>query len=1140
MACGNALLQLLFKGYERILSSYLFSLLIARSFVNSSFKSLSLLGFLVFCSVVDAVENVPEDHPGFPITLASDFLKFERMTSHGKIEITDPAAGVSTYIPDGNYSGLDSFVWISRQPGGPEVPHPEQIVLIPENDPPAIISYAGQSPYGLDVQENSTFVTDVNGTDAEQDDLNYTIDSQATFDSVFFDINKTSGALFFNYPTNFENPEDKDSNNTYEVVVVVSEVGKRDNNDTQKIIVTVTDENDPPEILERSTVTVSMDEDNATLGWRDPELEAVDPDLNQTATLSWEIWDATNGAWDVSVVTTNGVASVSAAGGTPDLTYVPTPDFNGTDSFKVRVSDAKGLTDEITVNVEVANVNDLPVFDFSTLLQPIKVFENQVAVMDLNVTDADVGDIHTFSLSTGEHDGALFDINATTGVLSFLAPPNYEANSSASGNNVFNVEVVVTDNTAEAIPVTELIRVSVENANDVPLITSHSGVPPYPLSIPENQLFVADLNATDEDGDPLTYSLDVEDQVLFEVNASSGVLTFRAPPDYEIPASQQGGNSYYVDINVTDGKGGDASQTFAITVTNKLDQPPVFVWANASATGTAELDVIEPQTFIVDLNATDPDNSITGFSIAGGADRDLFDVNGSGALVFLLPPDYESPTSQQGGNSYYVDVNVTDGIYSATQPVVVRVLDLDEVPPSWGGGVSPLEISVNEGTTHVLDLNATDNNASKIIYSISAVGADGSLFAIDQNASPPGLVFIQSPDFESPASFAGNNTYKVEVTASDGLNPSLQPLEIEVSDVNESPYFVDSNFTLAEDSNLSVLEVTDPEGQPVYRYDSPQEGNLTKVGNDLFYVPKANFAGSDSFVMYLTDGTFDENGTASPGALEANGTISLNISEVNDPPVANPDTYFRVNDQVSYRFDVDLNDTSYPDNPESFVVSITRNPVYGRATIAGGGIVYLPPSQYFIGEDSFTYEIRDRPVGDSTGLSDSATVTLYFTSNPLVPGWYHYQQFGTFYQSGNSWIYHEEMGWVYSPSVLQPKQNSWMWHHDLGWFWTGDVFPYVYLNDLYQWKYLSFHQLPKILFYAPEVDPPWLDASLLTPARLWVLLRDLSTVGEASAAVSGFNGISTVRKNIIRVQLSLEGKSDELSNLLGVDLQFGR
>jgi hypothetical protein len=1058
--------------------------------------------------------------------------------------MTDPIAGVSTYVPDGNYSDSDSFAWISRPPGGSEVSHEEKIVLIPENDPPAIISHAGQSPYGLDVKENSTFVTDVNGTDAEQDDLNYTIDSQATNDSVFFDINKTSGALSFKYPTDFENPEDKDSNNTYEVVVVVSEVENPDYNDTQTIMVTVTDENDPPEILERLTVTVFMDEDNNTLGWRDPELEAVDPDLNQTATLSWKIWDATNGVWDVSAETTNGDASVSGAGGAPALNYAPKLNFNGTDSFKVRVSDAEGLTDEITVNVNIANVNDRPVFDFSAILQPIEVFENQVAVVDLNVTDADVGDLHTFSLSTSEHDGALFDINATTGVLSFISPPNYEANSSAFGNNVFSVEVVVTDNTAEAILVTELVQVEVKDTNDDPLITSHSGVAAHPLSIPENQLFVADLNATDEDGDSLTYSWDGLDEVLFEVNASSGVLTFSAPPDYESNASIIKNHLFLVDVNVTDGNGGKSSQAFEITLTDELDQPPVFVWANANSAGTVEKDVIEPQTFIVDLNATDPDNSITGFSIAGGADQTLFDVNSSGALVFKQSkqsPDYENPTSRQGGNFYYVDVNVTDGIYFATQSVVVRVLDLDEVPPvfppSWGGALSPHEISVKEGTTHVLDLNATDNNASVIIYSISAGGSDGSLFHVDTNASPPSLAFIQSPDFESPASSTVSNTYIVEVNASDGLNSSLQLMEIEVSNVNESPYFVDSNFTLDEDSNLPVLKVADPEGETVdYWYDSPQEGNLTKIGNELIYVPKANFSGSDSFVMYLTDGTFDENGTASPGSLEVNGTISLNVSEKNDPPVAKPDTYFLVNDPKIY-LDVVSNDTFDPDKLESFVVSISRNPVYGSVTVVGGDVEYRPRSPYFIGEDSFTYEIRDRPVG---GLSDSATVTLSFTSSPLVPNWHYVPKFGSFYQSGNSWIYHEEMGWVYSPSVLQPERNSWMWHHDLGWFWTGDAFPYVYLNDLSQWKYLSFHQPPKILFHAPEVDPPWLDASLLTPARLWVLLRDLSTVGEASAAVSGFNGISAVRRNIILVQLSLEGKSDELSNLLGVDLQFGR
>ncbi|NIY83244.1 Ig-like domain-containing protein, partial [Vibrio hepatarius] len=54
---------------------------------------------------------------------------------------------------------------------------------------------------------------------------------------------------------------------------------------------------------------------------------------------------------------TNGSVVVNEDG---TWTYTPDPDFNGEDSFTVIVSDGKGGTDEITVNVGVTAVNDAP------------------------------------------------------------------------------------------------------------------------------------------------------------------------------------------------------------------------------------------------------------------------------------------------------------------------------------------------------------------------------------------------------------------------------------------------------------------------------------------------------------------------------------------------------------------------------------------------------------------------------------------------------------------------------------------------------------------------------------------------------------------------------------------------------------
>ena len=56
------------------------------------------------------------------------------------------------------------------------------------------------------------------------------------------------------------------------------------------------------------------------------------------------------------------------------------------------------------------------------------------------------------------------------------------------------------------------------------------------LSIPENQTFVFDFNATDLDGDTFTYSLAYgDDHLLFDINASTGILTFLTPKDFESP-----------------------------------------------------------------------------------------------------------------------------------------------------------------------------------------------------------------------------------------------------------------------------------------------------------------------------------------------------------------------------------------------------------------------------------------------------------------------------------------------------------------------------------------------------------------------------------------------------------------------------
>ena len=87
------------------------------------------------------------------------------------------------------------------------------------------------------------------------------------------------------------------------------------------------------------------------------------------------------------------------------------------------------------------------------------VAENTTAVGTVTATDAD-DDTLTFSLSGGVDQNA-FAIDANTGALSFTTAPDFEAPADDGGDNVYNVQVSVSDGTAA--PVNQDLTVTVTN-----------------------------------------------------------------------------------------------------------------------------------------------------------------------------------------------------------------------------------------------------------------------------------------------------------------------------------------------------------------------------------------------------------------------------------------------------------------------------------------------------------------------------------------------------------------------------------------------------------------------------------------------------------------------------------------------------
>ena len=102
-----------------------------------------------------------------------------------------------------------------------------------------------------------------------------------------------------------------------------------------------------------------------------------------------------------------------------------------------------------------------------------------------------------------------------------------------------------------------------EFTDNAPVITSDDLI-----EVDENQVNVITVTATDDDADD-TQAFSItggDDQELFVIDATTGVLTFVTAPNYENPTDANTDNDYIVEVTVTDNGGLTDMQFLTVTV----------------------------------------------------------------------------------------------------------------------------------------------------------------------------------------------------------------------------------------------------------------------------------------------------------------------------------------------------------------------------------------------------------------------------------------------------------------------------------------------------------------------------------------------------------------------------------------------
>ncbi|MFZ4531051.1 MAG: cadherin domain-containing protein, partial [Alsobacter sp.] len=746
------------------------------------------------------------------------------------------------------------------------------------NETPVITSAGGGANATVLMAENVASVGTVTAFDPDLNtSLRYSLTGGA--DAALFSIDAVSGSLRFVSPANFEAPTDAGQDNTYEVVVQVSDGFLVD---TQAIQVMVANANEAPLIQSNGagpTAAVTVAENSTGI----TTVAASDQDLG--ATLSYAIIGGAD-AGRFAIDRDTGVLTFVVA---PDREAPADAGVDNVYDVVVEVSDGL-LVDTQAIAITVANVNETPVIvsNGGGTTAALSIAEGVTSVTTVSGNDPDAGTTLVYSIVAGG-DGGRFVIDSATGVLRFAATPNFEAPVDQNGDNVYAVTVQTSDG---SLSVQQTLAITVINVNEAPAITSNGGGASASVAMAENGAAVTTVTATDPDaGTAIAYAIiGGADAALFAIDQNSGVLHFVGAPNFEVPLDAGADNVYDVIVQASDGQL-TTTQVLAVTVTNQNEAPSIT--SNGGA-ATAAIPVSENVTAVTTVSATDPDAGTTlTYSIAGGVDagRFLIDAN-TGVLRFAAVPNFEAPADSNDDNLYNVTVQVSDGSLATTQAIAVTVGNLNETPvitSNGGGGSAAVSIAENGSAVTVVTASDPDGGTS-LAYSIIG-GADMALFTIDTVSGV--LRFAASPNYEVKADSGANNVYDVVVQASDGVLAATQSLAVTVTNVNEAPSIVSNGaapsaaITLAENlTAVTTVVGVDPDAGTTLAYAIVGGVDSSRFVIDgttgaLSFVTAPNFeAPTDSGA----NNVYDVQVQASDGSLVVTQTIAVTVVNGNETP----------------------------------------------------------------------------------------------------------------------------------------------------------------------------------------------------------------------------------------------------------------
>ncbi|TON66160.1 tandem-95 repeat protein, partial [Vibrio parahaemolyticus] len=317
-----------------------------------------------------------------------------------------------------------------------------------------------------------------------------------------------------------------------------------------------------------------------------------------------------------------------------------------------------------------------------------------------------------------------------------------------------------------------------------------------------------------------------------------------------------------------------------------------------------------------------------------------------GKLVF-------TPAENFNGDAE-ITYTVTDGALTDQATVKVTVNALNDTPEVESNIAD--QTLAEDFTPYTIDLNTAFSDVDNV---------DGELtFSVSGNSNIQVAIVNGIATISPTADWNGSETLTFTATDPSGesisqtVNFTVAPVADIVADkatvVEDTPTIIKvlGNDTFEGDGKVVSLDANN----------GPANGTVSvNPDGSVTYTPNDNYHGTDSFTYIVTSGGVSES-----------TTVSVDVTPVNDAPVAKDDIATTQEDTV-VTIDVLPNDTDV-DGDKLSIQSATVPEAQGKVEIVDGKLVFTP-AENFNGDAEITYTVTDGQ------LTDEAKVTV--TVNPV-------------------------------------------------------------------------------------------------------------------------------------------------------------